>query len=312
MLKKLGICLVHDFAIKCRKFTWSPENRLVFYKCEQNTVIIYNYNKKKVWYSYQFGSETAIKHINWSDIGENLVVIANGVIVFNIFTQNIEFRYITDSGRIIQAYLLTNRKLLLELVRNRLQLIDQFGQLEITYFFTAYKKYKNRVFLLFNGVLYTLNINLKTLDQYVVSFNQVNSFNVYNRKVYLLEKIKQDKSDVSYIIRGRDFAFYLENELDSFQISKKFLFAQKGETVRVFNKHSQEDILTSGFSDFYVDADNERLFILNKGILKIYDGTKTDYSFKLIDSRKVYIEEEHEFDSSDDTPDINWNELSSN
>lgn len=354
MLERLDMNRVDQFSTECRKFAWSPENKLAFYKCEENVISIYICNKKKMWYTYQFGSESVIKHVNWSDLGENLVITADSVIVFNVYTKEIEFRYITGSGKISKAYLLKNRKLLIELYKKKLELINHLGQIEITYYFTAYEKYKDKIFLLLNGVIYTLDNNFQTIDQYVISFSKINSFTIYNKKVYHFEenKIHQleqkailsqldqkchldhrghsnrrrqknhrdprhlknhsdqqyclDKSDLSFMIRGKDFVFYLGQTIDSFQISKHFLFTQRSKKLRVYNKHNQEDIFSSYFSDLHVDVENELFFILYKGILTKYEVTKEDYSFKLIKSKKLYIEEEHEFDIPDNSPDIHF------
>lgn len=142
-----------------------------------------------MWYTYQFESESEIRHVNWRDLEESLVITADMVIFFNVYTKKIEFRHNTSTGKIFRTYLLKNRKLLLELYEKRLELINQPGIKEITYFFDAYEKYKEKIFLLFIDVIYTLNNNFETFDQFFVSFCSIDSFTIYNRKVYYLEEI---------------------------------------------------------------------------------------------------------------------------
>lgn len=288
--------LQYKFTTPAKCFSACEKNNgIVFYKYDGNKIGIWNRKEMKILYEFNFGMESVIRNINWSDLGDCIVIVTNMIIVFNVYSKKIEFRYLPDRLKLKQAFLLKNRKLMIENCSKSIQLISYSSQIEYTYHYDYYTRTDDRIFFVLNGVLNVLDLNFETIFCKMLSFNSINLFEIYKRKVYFVDKNQ---------IMGIDYVFHLEEKIDNFQITKKYIFVEFDNQIYVYEKHTDKHILRLDFLEYWIEKKTNIIFCLNKNIFYIYKPIDEDLKFQMIQKKIEFKEQEHEFDLSDEMIEI--------
>lgn len=263
---------------------------IVFYNYLGKSFLLIRKSDFKQLYDFKCDEWQEIKFISWSEKGENLVICYDEeVIDFNIYSKRTEFRLSVDR-EIRCAYLLDNRKILLE-YPNEIKLVNQCAQSECSFYIDSYTKTKNRIVFIFDGYLTVLSLDFIVLFQRFVSYARVQQFDVYRSKYYC---------NVDGTVKGIDYVFELTGGISEFRLTKNFIYCYNKNEIKVFEKHSDALLLALKADSFFIDKKNEVLYLLHGNSFLMYQKPRKRYLFQMIDENILYKEKEHEFDLSDD------------
>ncbi|ELA48225.1 hypothetical protein VCUG_00266, partial [Vavraia culicis subsp. floridensis] len=283
--------LVSRYSIAFDRFAVNMNgDSIVFYNYLGKSFLLIRKSDFRRLYDFKCDEWQEIKFISWSEKGENLVICYNEeVIAFNIYSKRTEFCLSVDR-EIRCAYLLDNRKILLE-YPNEIKLVNQCAQSECSFYIDSYTKTRNRIVFIFDGCLTVLSLDFIVLFQRFISYARVQQFDVYKSKYYC---------NVDGTVKGVDYVFELTGEISEFRLTKNFIYCYNKNEIKVFEKHSDALLLALKADTFFIDKKNEVLYLLHGNSFLMYQKPRKQYLFQMIDENILYKEKEHEFDLSDD------------
>ncbi|ELQ74583.1 hypothetical protein THOM_2496 [Trachipleistophora hominis] len=282
--------LVSTYSISFNRFAVNMNgNTIVFYNYLGRRFLLVRKNDYRRLYNFTYDELQKIKFISWSEKGENLVIChTDEVTAFNIYTKKTELRLSVDK-MVLGAYLLDNRKILLE-YQKEIKLINQCAQSECSFYIDSYTKAKNRIVFIFDGYLTVLNLDFIVLFQRFISYCQIKQFDIYKNKYYYNE---------DGIIKGVDYVFECKDEISEFKLTKNFVYCYSKKNLKIFEKHSDSVLLALEADSFFLDKSREILYLLYDNSFLVYKKPRKCYLFQMIEGNITYKEREYEFDLSD-------------
>ncbi|TBU12995.1 hypothetical protein CWI38_0563p0020 [Hamiltosporidium tvaerminnensis] len=271
---------------------------IALYTIGEKCVDIFSLKEEKIIFKHNFSKE--IYNITFSYTGEYIIITHKKMInVFNIYLKKTEFYILKEN--ITECFLLRNKKIFSG-ENSKFCIFNHLNQEELEMNCDKYYVYDNRyIVFYYNRSVTIMNEDCKILYEKKMDFfvDKNIYYNIFNGKIYFL---------IQSCIKGTDLNLNLENICennfpDTFFLTKDVLYLcyMKLNKIIVVNKNLSKVLLEKNICNYFFNYFTGNMIVLDKYGLEIIEYSNNYLKqFEFIYENQIYMEEEDEFDKSDE------------